>query len=277
VSEQPIAVFDSGLGGLSVVREIQARLPGEEIVYFGDTARVPYGTKSQRTVVTFALEDARFLLQFDPKLIVVACNTASALAMDELVEALPLPVVGVVQPGAETAVCEAHGGAIAVIGTEATIQSGAYRRAIHALDSRVHVVEQACPLLVPLVEEGRAADDPIVRLAARTYIEPLRAHGLAACVLGCTHYPLLRAAIAEHLDARTRIIESGRAVAAAVERLLSDAESLCRSGRTASIRCYVSDNPARFRRIGSRFLGHDIEHVEFVEPERYISSAALEP
>lgn len=274
MNPQPIAVFDSGLGGLSVVRELRRRLPAEDIVYFGDTARVPYGAKSQPTVVNFAIEDGRFLLRFDPKLMVVACNTASALAIDELSAALPVPLVGVVAPGAQEAAQVAGDGAIAVIGTEATIQSGAYRRAIHALRPQQRVVERACPLLVPLVEEGRDGDDPLVELAVRTYLEPLRSDDLRACVLGCTHYPLLRDAIASYLGEAVRIVESGAAVAAVVERTLAEAASLCGAARSGTIRCYVSDNPARFRRIGSRFLGHDIEHVEFVEPERYIASAA---
>lgn len=276
MSQQPIGVFDSGLGGLSVVRELRARLSGEEIVYFGDTARVPYGAKSQPTVVNFALEDARFLLQFDPKLIVAACNTASALALEELCAALPVPVVGVVEPGARAAVRLSGGGPILVIGTEATIASGAYRRAIHAIAHGVRVIERACPLLVPLVEEGRGCDDPLVRMAVQLYLQPLREESVRACVLGCTHYPLLREAIAANLEEGVAIIDSGREVAARVEQLLAATDSLCRSRSTAMIRCYVSDNPARFRRIGSRFLGYDIEHVEFVEPERYISSAALD-
>ncbi len=275
MNSMPIAVFDSGLGGLSVLRELRARLPFESYVYFGDTARVPYGAKSQPTVVNFALEVVRFLLQFEPKLIVAACNTASALALEELTAAISAPIVGVVEPGARAAVAAAQGGAIAVIGTEATIQSGAYRRSIHSAARSARIVEQACPLFVPLVEEGRSSADPIVGLAARTYLEPLRSPELRACVLGCTHYPLLRDAIADVLGESVQIIESGPAVAAQVERALRSAGSLLSGPSAGSIRCYVSDNPARFRRIGSRFLGHDIEHVEFVEPERYIASAAL--
>lgn len=274
MNSRPIAVFDSGLGGLSVVRHLRELLPAEEIVYFGDTARVPYGTKSRQTVTQFALESARFLLEFEPKLIVAACNTASALAIDELRRALPLPVIGVVEPGARAAVAHAGGGPVGVIATEATIASEAYPIAIHRMDPGLVVLTQACPLLVPLVEEGRGCDDPIVRLAVQTYLAPLRERSVRALVLGCTHYPLLRGAIAGYLGEAVHIVDSGRETSLAVRQTLEEADSLCRAQRVASMRCYVSDNPARFRRVGSRFLNHEIEHVEFVPPERYIASAA---
>jgi len=275
LSEHPIAVFDSGLGGLSVVRELRRLLPAEEMVYFGDTARVPYGIKSRPTVAKFALEDARFLLRFEPKLIVAACNTASALALADLEAELPVPVVGVVQPGAQAAVRLADGGPVAVIGTEATISSSSYAKAIHALAPHLEVIGQPCPLFVPLVEEGRDADDPIVRLAVETYLAPLRQARVRVIVLGCTHYPLLRAAIAAFLGGGVHVVESGGETALAVRSALQAAAGLCATDRIGRLRCYVSDNPARFRRIGSRFLDHEIEHVELVEAERYITSAVL--
>ncbi len=274
VTRKPIAVFDSGLGGLSVVRELRRSLSCEDIVYFGDTARVPYGIKSRRTVAKFALEDARFLLQFEPKLIVAACNTASALAMDELEEKLPVPVVGVVKPGARAAVQLADGAPVAVIGTEATISSGAYTAAIRTLSAQQEVIGQACPLFVPLVEEGRDSDDPIVKLTVETYLSSLREAGIHVIVLGCTHYPLLKEAIAEYLGPLVRIVESGRETAHAVREVLQRGENLCAEERTGTLQCHVSDNPTRFRRIGSRFLDEEIEHVELVEPEQYIASAA---
>jgi len=274
--QRPIAVFDSGLGGLSVVRALRALLPAEDIVYFGDTARVPYGIKSHRTVAQFALEDARFLLRHEPKLIVAACNTASALAMDELEAGLPLPVVGVVRPGARAAVGAARGRPIAIIGTEATIGSRAYEEAIRRLDPAAEVVSQPCPLFVPLVEEGRGCDDAIVRLTVETYLGPLRAQRIGAIVLGCTHYPLLRGAIAAQLGPEVEIVESGQETARAVRAVLAAAGDLCSSAAPGTMRFFVSDNPARFRAIGSGFLGHDIEHVELVEPHDYIASAQLE-
>ncbi|MBN1343502.1 MAG: glutamate racemase, partial [Phycisphaerae bacterium] len=187
---RPIAVFDSGLGGLTVVAELQRQLPAEHIIYFGDTARVPYGTKSAETVIRFAREDCAFLLRFDPKMLVVACNTASAHAMPALTEWLDVPVCGVVEPGAQAAVKAAGGRTVAVIATEGTIASDAYRKAIQARQPSLPVVQKACPLLVPLVEEGRSADDPIVKAVLVEYLEPLRALAPAVVVLGCTHYPL---------------------------------------------------------------------------------------
>ncbi len=273
---QPIAVFDSGLGGLSVVRHLRAQLPGERIVYFGDTARVPYGTKSARTVLTFAQEAAQFLLSFDPKLIVAACNTASALALDELERELPLPTIGVVEPGAASAVRQAAGRAIGVLATEATTRSGAYERAIRAILPDASVVSRACPLFVPLVEEGRGPDDAIVRAVASEYLASLRSAQVGVLVLGCTHYPLLRQAIAEQLGPDVTIVDSGEETARVVHQTLLEMDGLSDLHQPASIQCYVSDNPARFRQVGSRFLHEPIEHVEFVPPERYIHAAPLQ-
>lgn len=276
-TRRPIAVFDSGLGGLSVVHHLREVLPAEEVVYFGDTARVPYGSKSRRTVAKFALEAARFLLQFDPKLMVAACNTASALALEELTAALPLPVIGVVEPGARAAVQHAGEGPIAVIGTEATIASEAYPAAIRALAQQLEVISAACPLFVPLVEEGREPDDALVQYVVRDYLEPLRRRGVKAVVLACTHYPLLRPAIAAFLGPDTYIVDCGLETSLSVRAALGQSAERLSGGQAAgSMRCYVSDNPARFRRVGSRFLGQPIESVEFVEPERYVSSPALE-
>lgn len=273
MSNNPIGVFDSGLGGLSVARHLRQLLPNERLVYFGDTARVPYGTKSGPTVVQFALETATFLLQFEPKLIVAACNTASALALNELQRELPVPVIGVVEPGARAAVRLAQGRPAAVIGTEATIGSDAYRKAIRAIAPAQPVITKACPLFVPLVEEGRTADDPVVKLAVETYLTPLREHGIEVLVLGCTHYPLLREAIAACLGPEVHIVDSGRETSLAVQRHLAEHHSLSAASDGGSIYCYVSDNPARFRQVGSRFLNEPIEHVEFVEPERYVNLA----
>lgn len=272
MNSSPIAVFDSGLGGLSVVRHLRELLPGEDIVYFGDTARVPYGTKSRRTVATFASEDARFLLQFSPKLIVVACNTVSALALDDLDAEMPVPVIGVLKPGADAAVRIARGAPIGVIGTEATVNSGAYVRAIEALSPVAKVIQQACPLFVPIVEEGRDCSDELVKVAARGYLAPLCERGVRAVVLGCTHYPLLRGAIAEVLGPEVAIVDSGEATSEAVRTLLNSTGGLSESGRNGTMRAFVSDHPARFRVVGSRFLNHDIEEVQLVEPERYIHS-----
>jgi glutamate racemase len=277
VNLNPIGVFDSGLGGLSVVHHLRRELPAENLLYFGDTARVPYGSKSRRTVVSFALEAARFLLQYEPKLIVAACNTASALALDELQRELPVPVIGVVEPGARAAVERAAGQPIAVLGTEATIGSGSYVAAIQALHPGHVVVQRACPLFVPLVEEGRECADPIVRAVVEAYLAPLRGQGVRVVILGCTHYPLLRPAIAECLGADIEIVESGRETARAVVAHLRGVGGLCPPGRRGSMAYYVSDNAPRFRRVGSRFLEEEIESVEFVEPERYIAAGTRHP
>lgn len=276
MSSQPIAVFDSGLGGLSVVRHLRRTLPNEDIVYFGDTARVPYGSKSKPTVVRFALENARFLLQFDPKLIAVACNTVSALGLDEVAEAVPVPVVGVLEPAARAAASLAGDRTVAILGTEATIESGAYPAMVRRFDPTVRVVGQACPLLVPLVEEGLAASDELVELTARRYLDPIRAQNVGVVVLACTHYPLLRDAIANVLGADACIVDSGREASIAIQQLLSDCGGLCGQARSGSIRFYVSDNPHRFRRIGSRFLDERIERVELVPPEQYVAAAMVQ-
>ncbi len=273
----PIGVFDSGLGGLSVVRHLRQLLPHEDIVYFGDTARVPYGTKSRATVIQFALETSGFLLQFDPKLVVAACNTASALALEELKRETPVPVIGVVEPGAQAAVQLAAGRLVAVIGTEATIASSSYRKAIAAIDPRQPVIGQACPLFVPLVEEGRPEDDEVVRKTVEGYLDPLKRQGVRVLVLGCTHYPLLRGAIAAFLGPQVQIVDSGRETSLAVQRHLTQHDALSGSATPGRMRCYVSDNPRRFQQVGSRFLNEPIEHVELVEPEQYLFSRLPRP
>lgn len=276
MKSRPIAVFDSGLGGLSVVRHLRQILPAEDLVYFGDTARVPYGTKSPRTVIRFALDAARFLLNFEPKLVVAACNTASALAIEALRAEVPVPIFGVVEPPAQAAARLAEGRPIAILGTEATVASGAYPAAIAEVSPDLEVIPLACPLFVPLVEEGRGCDDPIVRLTVETYLAPLRSRRVGVVVLGCTHYPLLREAIAAFLGPDVQIVGSGRETSLAVRRYLEDQAGLCSLGAKGSMCCYVSDNPARLRQVGSRFLNENIENVELVTPERYIASAMLE-
>ena len=271
---RPIGVFDSGLGGLTVVAELRRQLPSEDLVYFGDTARVPYGTKSAETVIRFAREDCSFLLRFDPKMIVVACNTASAHAMPALIDALGVPVCGVVDPGSAAAVASADGRTVAVIATEGTIASDAYRRAIQALRPDLPVVQKACPLLVPLVEEGRTCDDPVVRAVLREYLEPLRALNPAAVVLGCTHYPLLKPAIAEVFEKNTLLVDSAEETASQVAQTLKSLGNLSDRTSNGTFKCYLSDNPDRFQTIGSRFLGQPITDVVWVSPELFFADAS---
>jgi glutamate racemase len=278
MNDRPIAVFDSGLGGLTVVRAIGQQLPGETIVYFGDTARVPYGTKSSRTVLQFAEQDCRFLLQFDPKLVIVACNTASALALRDLRDHVPVPLMGVVEPGAAEAVSHAGGaGVIAVLATEATVASEAYPRAIRALSPRTPVIQQRCPSLVPLIEEGRSGDDPILQALIREYLEPVQGLRPAVVVLGCTHYPLVRDAIAKVMPGAA-VVDSADATARQVRQYLTDMDALSSAGTGGRLRCYVSDNPQRFREVGGRFLGSaygGIRDVIWVTPEQFYDAAVL--
>jgi len=270
-SVKPIGVFDSGLGGLTVVRALGERLPGESIVYLGDTARVPYGTKSADTVARYSLMSAGFLLRKDVRLLLVACNTASASALPRLERELPVPVLGAVEPGASEAVAATRGGQVGVIGTLATVRSEAYLRAIAALDGRVDVVQLACPLFVPLVEEGWLGDgEPLEAEAAyataRRYLGELRrrAPRLDVLVLGCTHYPLLRSLLSrvagDLWSHEVRLVDSAQAMARRAAQLLPDAQVT----GTGALECYVTDE-ARFSEVGSRFLGRRLTHVEKVD------------
>jgi glutamate racemase len=275
--QQPIAVFDSGLGGLTVVRALRRRLPDESIVYFGDTARVPYGPKSAEVVTRFTREIIHFLLRFDPKCIVLACNTASAVALPKLDGRYEVPVIGTIGPGAAAAVEAAGDGLIAVIATEATIASNQYRNVIQGLNPRVRVVQKACPLFVPLVEEGRDERNGVVRAAVAEYLEPVRRLRPAVAVLGCTHYPLLRGALADFMGEQTVLIDTGDATAAAVERLLRGADALSGDPGAGRLLCYVSDDPQRFGSLSARFLGHPIMDVVRVCPEEfYVEPAPVE-
>ncbi len=266
-----IAVFDSGIGGLTVVRELQRRLPNEEIVYFGDTARVPYGIKSSETVTRFARENCEFLLRFDPKLIVVACNTASAAAFPALADSLPIPVCGVVEPGAKAAVLLAEGHTIAVIATEATINSDAYRKAMRRYDADVRVVQKPCPLFVPIAEEGRRTDDPITLAIVREYLQPVAKLDPKVLVLGCTHYPLLRDAIAAVVGPSITLLDSGEQSAKTVVQQLRATDSLADRSEPGRLHCYVSDNPQRFRELGQRFLEQPVVDVTWISPEQFFA------
>jgi glutamate racemase len=265
---QPIGIFDSGLGGLTVVRAIRRRLPAESVVYFGDTARVPYGIKSGETVARFAAEDCEFLCRYQPKFIVVACNTASATALPLLSRRFRQPMLGVIEPGARAVQAVWNGRPIGVIATEATISSGAYRRAILRRLPTAQVVEKACPLLVPLVEEDRRPDDPIVRAVLAEYLRPMGEAGVGSVVLGCTHYPLLAEAFAEVLGPDVALVDSAAAVAEEVAYLLTNYRLLESAGE-GRMDFFVSDNADRFREVGRRFLGEDIASVTQVSPEDF--------
>jgi glutamate racemase len=261
-SSRPIGIFDSGIGGLTVVHEIMRQLPHERVVYVGDTARVPYGPKSPDTVRRYARQITRFLLEQDVKAVVVACNTATAHALEELRSDLEVPVVGVIEPGARAAVTASGGGSIGVIGTAGTIRSGAYERAIRALDPDAEISVRACPLFVPLVEEGWT-DHPVTRAVAREYLAPLCARGISALVLGCTHYPLLKTVLRRTLGSRVALIDSAAETAAEVGRVLRQyALEAPESEQPPAHRFVASDDPMQFLDLGQRFLGDAIERVD---------------
>ena len=274
----PIGIFDSGVGGLTVYRALHEHLPNERFVYLGDTARVPYGTKSLATVERYAVENAQFLVARGIKLLVVACNTASALALPAIRRELKLDVVGVIGPGARAAVATMRGtgsrtgSKIGVIATESTVQSGAYTRAIKVADPEAKVIERACPLFVPLAEEGWA-DDGVTRTVAQSYLKELRS-GVGTLVMGCTHYPILRAVIQETVGDQVDLIDSGEATAVEVKSLLKEKELARLTPGTGALdrhlcddldHFYVTDATERFARVAERFLGSKPSRLEAVE------------
>jgi len=268
VRNQPLAVFDSGLGGLTVVRALRELLPGEDLVYFGDTARVPYGNKTPETVLGFSREICGFLLRMNPNCIVAACNTVSATCLGRLCEEVPVPVVGVVMPGARAAVARCGAGSlIGVIATEATVASDAYRSAIQSVDGGRAVVQTACPLFVPMAEEGLGADDPIVGLVIDRYLRPLKRLNPAAVLMGCTHYPVLAEGLAGFFGDEVVLVDSARATAGAVREELAGRGLLSGRSDGGSLHCYVSDNPRRFQAVGWRFLRSSVPDVVRVGPE----------
>ena len=258
---RPIGVFDSGVGGLTVLSEIRDRLPYEHAVYFGDTARVPYGVRDLAEVRWFAFEIVRYLVDLDVKLVVIACNTATAAALKAIQRSFDVPVVGVIEPGARAAVLETRNRRVGVLATAATVGSGAYRRAVASLDAGVEVYEQACPEFVPLIERG-VVDGPQLEGVARGYLSPLKGRGVDAVILGCTHYPLISAAINRILGPEVRLISSAGQTALEVARILSRRGFLRRprhpedEGRSHFI-CIA--DPAEFASLGGRFLDEKIE------------------
>ena len=269
---RPIGIFDSGVGGLTVYRALHERLPNERFVYLGDTARVPYGTKSLVTVERYAVENSRFLAAHGIKLLVVACNTASALALPAIRSAISVPVIGVIEPGSRAAVEIAQGGNIGVIATEATVQSHAYAKAIASIGG-ARVIERACPLFVPLAEEGWANSE-VARIVARDYLTELSETNLGALVLGCTHYPILKDVISETIGREVKLIDSGAATAHDVEALLEssdltheDTPGLYQERQLCDDldHFYVTDAAERFAKVAERFLGSAPSILEAVE------------
>jgi glutamate racemase len=258
---RPVGIFDSGVGGLTVHRRISERLPGVSLIYLGDTARVPYGTKSAETVIRYARNCASLLVSRGVGMLVVACNTASAFALDTLRNELPLPVLGVVEPGADSAVAATRSGRIGVIGTRGTVASGAYQRAIAARSPGAKVFCQACPLFVPLAEEGWT-DGEVPERVARAYLDPLLEKGVDTLVLGCTHYPLLREVIARVAGPYITLVDSAEATAEAVARMTGCGPNAVGPPTRTFL---ATDAPDTLREVGTRFLGAPIEMVEWVD------------
>jgi len=251
--QKAIGIFDSGIGGLTVLKEIVAKLPQENIIYLGDTARVPYGIRSAETVTRYSFENTRFLLSQEIKLLVMACNTASAVSLEAVKKEYPLPVIGVIDPGARAAAAATRTRKIGVIGTEATVASNAYEKAIRKIAPDVEVRSLACPLFVSLAEEGWT-DNDVAQLVADKYLSPFRNSGIDTLVLGCTHYPLLKAVISRAVGGEIGLIDSAQETAKEVVEVLEKLKWRGADGGEGMRRYYVTDTPARFERIGKRFL-----------------------
>lgn len=263
MDSRPIGVFDSGLGGLTVVKSIKALLPSESIIYFGDTARVPYGNKSRELIKEYSSEITEFLVKKDSKMVVVACNTVSAMVLSTLKKNNSIPILGVIAPGVAEAISITNNKYIGVIGTIATVNSEAYNTALKALDSNIETISQACPLFVPLAEEGWLEGD-VVNMVVAHYLSPLKEKNIDTLILGCTHYPLLKNAIANQFNKTTVLIDSADAVARAVQKKLSDFDLLNNKDEKGSLFCFVTDIPMHFETVGQQFLGSPLDSVQIV-------------
>lgn len=273
MNQRPIGVFDSGLGGLTAVRRIRATMPGEDVVYFGDTARVPYGNRSRDTVLRYARQDMRFLRSFDLKAVVVACGTVSSNCLDVLRAENDLPITGVVEPAARKAAALAgdRRGRVGVAATRATVRSGAFERALKEADPALRVLSLPCPLFVPLVEEGRfRRGDPLIEAVCAEYLRPMRDAGVDVLILGCTHYPLLRDVAADFLGPEVALVDAGSESALACRETLRTRGDLAERER-GSLSCYTSDRAEDFSRLATLFLGEDVR-----ENARQIDIAAYE-
>ncbi|MCA9396024.1 MAG: glutamate racemase [Candidatus Omnitrophica bacterium] len=260
---RPIGIFDSGLGGLTVVKSLRKELPDQSVCYFGDTARVPYGTKSASTILKFSRENTRFLISQDVKMIVVACHTASSLALEALISETDLPVVGVVKPGARKAVEITRNGRIGVMGTKSTISSGSYNEVIRTMDRKCEVKGIACPLLVPLIEEGWE-DPSVLNRVLDHYLQPFQSGEYDTVIMGCTHYPILESVIRSRLPESVQIVNAADETAIDISHLLGSEDVVAAD---PVIRYFVSDEPAQFSKNGERFLGASLPSVQLISPE----------
>jgi glutamate racemase len=261
--DSAIGVFDSGIGGLTVLHQIIVALPRENTVYLGDTARAPYGTKSVETVLRYSFENSEFLVEKGVKVVVVACNTSTAIALGHLKVELSIPVIGVIEPGVRRAIKSTTNKKVGVIGTEATIQSGAYTRALKAADPDIEVYSRACPLFVPLVEEGWT-DNEVVEMTVKAYLGSLKQSGIDTLILGCTHYPLLKKAIRKFIGSSVRLVDSAEETAKEVQSTLKIAAIIRKTGKGAHS-FFVTDAPDRFIKVGRRFLGEKVESAVRIE------------
>jgi glutamate racemase len=268
MDNRPIGVFDSGLGGLTVVKELMFELPCESIVYFGDTARIPYGTRSKGTIIKYSTQCIRFLLSKNIKAVVIACNTASSIALDAMKEAFDIPIMGVIEPGAAAAVKATRNNKVGIIGTEATVQSGSYSRAIARIHPGVQTCGIACSLFVPIVEEGWG-DTQVAYLTACRYLEAIKNWGADTVILGCTHYPLLMNTISKVMGQDVTLINPAVDTAKEVKRILKEKDMLNESGKPPQYLYYLSDFSQRFKQIGSRFLNREIQCAGKVDIENY--------
>lgn len=269
-----IGIFDSGVGGLTVLKEVVRALPQEDTIYLGDTARVPYGTKSPETVIRYSRQIARYLFSRDIKLLVVACNTASAVALSSLQREFSIPIVGVIEPGARAAAQVTKSGKVGVIGTAATVASSAYTKAIKRINPEIEVVTRACPLFVPLAEEGWV-DNEVAQLTARMYLGDLRDQGVDTLVLGCTHYPILKGVIAQVMGPGVTLVDSAEQTALTVAQILSGQGLLRPADERGNHHYYVTDIPAGFIRVGNRFLGGRLGDVYQVNLEQELKDGGL--
>jgi glutamate racemase len=262
-SSQPIGVFDSGIGGLTVAHALFDILPDENIIYFGDTARLPYGTKSKETIINYSKEITGFLLKMNVKLIVVACNTASSVAIPALKKITSIPVIGVIKPGSKAAVEKTENNRIGVIGTFGTIESGAYKSQIHRLRKNAKVFQQSCSLFVQLAEDGWTENN-VAALAALEYLEPLKEKNIDTLILGCTHYPVLKNVIRSIMGMKVNLIDSGKETAKEVKKLLESKRLLNPKKKPGSHKFFVTDFQKKFSEISERFLGQELKNVKKV-------------
>ncbi|MBC2577082.1 glutamate racemase [Peptostreptococcus russellii] len=268
MDKRPIGVFDSGLGGLTVLKEINKRLPNEDIIYFGDTARVPYGHRSKETIMKYTFQAINFLLTKDVKAIVIACNTATARALVESQEKYDIPIMGVIDAGAKSAVEYTKNKVVGVIGTSATINSKAYNKVIHSIDNSVEVIGKACPLFVPLAEEGWANEE-ISSIAAHMYLDELVDAGVDSIVLGCTHYPILKRTIGEAVGMDIKLINPAKETALSLKKVLKKNSMLNEREEEGVCKYFVSDINEQFSKVAGEFLKREIPEIEKVEIQKY--------